>query len=234
MTEEKFDGFHYEIIAWANSQETIYYHEFGSYQGEWLLVSKDDDNYFIYKGYYGSCSGCDPFQAEFGWNDVTREKAEEFAKNYESFLIVPIDTMQNVCQNNKLLEIIPGNIRDDYGEISLEESSKDITMLVKIKESLPITSLEVLGMTNAEYQQEALASMGYEKFLEEIPDSEIVHEDKHGTLIQASGIVFLSLQDSSTERRYLLRVPPEMIRVRQAIAWTFNLAEDQYNPAIET
>lgn len=43
--------------------------EFGSYQGDWWAkVTVDGKDGWI-NGSYGSCTGCDSFQAEFGWDD---------------------------------------------------------------------------------------------------------------------------------------------------------------------
>lgn len=42
---------------------------FGSYQGDWLaLVDYKGKRGFVHGG-YGSCSGCDAFEAEFGYSD---------------------------------------------------------------------------------------------------------------------------------------------------------------------
>jgi hypothetical protein len=40
--------------------------------------------------------------------------------------------------------------------------------------------------------------------------------------------------DPSTGRTYLIRVPPDMKRVRQAIAWTFDVPEKEYRLVAET
>lgn len=42
---------------------------FGSYQGDWIaLVEYKGERGFV-SGSYGSCSGCDAFEAEFGYSD---------------------------------------------------------------------------------------------------------------------------------------------------------------------
>lgn len=44
------------------------FQEFGSYQGEWLaLVTFEGETGWV-SGYYGSCSGCDAIQGEFGYD----------------------------------------------------------------------------------------------------------------------------------------------------------------------
>lgn len=42
------------------------YKEFGSYQGTWVAVLEDGR---IIEGSYGSCSGCDAYQAEFDYSE---------------------------------------------------------------------------------------------------------------------------------------------------------------------
>lgn len=43
------------------------FEEFGSYQGDWWAkVTYNGETGYV-NGSYGSCSGCDAFEAEFGW-----------------------------------------------------------------------------------------------------------------------------------------------------------------------
>lgn len=56
--------------------------EFGSYQGTWLAILSDNR---IVEGSYGSCSGCDAFQAEFDWGSdeiVKQENGKYYKDNY--------------------------------------------------------------------------------------------------------------------------------------------------------
>ncbi len=161
------------------------------------------------------------------------ESAKEFAEKYKPFLIVPVDTMKNICEKGKLMEIIPANIRDDVSEISFSEAVSDITVLVKIEEKIEISALEILNMANAELQQRALSSFGYEKFIEE-SGSEIIHSDGESKLFAVGNMRFISVKDSSTSRRYILRVPPDIERVTQGVAWTFDMTENEYQPLVET
>jgi len=41
-------------------------------------------------------------------------------------------------------------------------------------------------------------------------------------------------EEDGSSRDYFLCVPPTMRRCREAVAWTFGLAEDEYNPGQET
>lgn len=41
---------------------------FGSYQGDWIAKVEFEGKEGFVQGYYGSCSGCDAFEGEFGWS----------------------------------------------------------------------------------------------------------------------------------------------------------------------
>ena len=43
--------------------------KFGSYQGDWVALVTVKGTTGWVEGSYGSCSGCDAFEAEFGWTD---------------------------------------------------------------------------------------------------------------------------------------------------------------------
>lgn len=45
------------------------FEQFGSYQGDWWAkVTYNGETGWV-RGSYGSCSGCDAFEAEFGWDE---------------------------------------------------------------------------------------------------------------------------------------------------------------------
>jgi hypothetical protein len=236
LPTKKFAGNRYEIAAWARGQRTIYYVEFGSYQGEWLLVGRDDEKreYHVYKGDYGSCSGCDAYEARLGYGDEeSLENQIAFGREYDSFIEVPAQTAANLSANGRLGQVFPANIRDDYGDMDLPEAVRDISTAVKIEEGVPIALADILETKNQEIKQRALKLFGYERFVAEAKP-ETVHADGDDSLIKVGDIAFLYVKDGSTPRRYLLRVPPQMRRVREAKAWTFGLRENEYAPLIET
>ncbi len=45
---------------------------------------------------------------------------------------------------------------------------------------------------------------------------------------------YVQVQDASTERQYFLRVPPTVQTAAEAVAWSFGMAVEEYNPAQET
>jgi hypothetical protein len=119
--DEIFGEEEYTIIAWVKNQEVVAYKRFGDeYEGDWVLVSKDKDNYYIYKDYYGSCSHCDPLENFIYRNEpVTKLKALKLLEEegYKPFLVVPKEQMVEYCKNGKLSQIFPKNIRREYGEV---------------------------------------------------------------------------------------------------------------------
>lgn len=230
QTEPVFGGYGYPIIAWANGQKLIHYHEFGSYQGEWLMLAKGEKDYFVYKDYYGSCSGCDSYQAE---EPKTLSQAKKFAESYKSFIEVPIETMRNLVTRGTLHKIFPANVKDSYSDLKPDEFVVDAQIAVKLEENLAITVDDLLACKNQEIKQTALKRFGYENFVREAKMDEI-DRDGEDALLRKDDIVFAYVKDSSTPRRYLLRVPPTMKTVKQAIAWTFNLSPSEYAPLVET
>lgn len=72
------------------------FEHFGSYQGEWLAVVDHQGGFGVIEGSYGSCSGCDAFEAEFGWgvcsdDDDDKERLASFGESYLPAL--PIDVV---------------------------------------------------------------------------------------------------------------------------------------------
>jgi hypothetical protein len=59
----------YQETLEAAGAEVLAFGEFGSYQGDWLAKVRYKGAVRFLKGSYGSCSGCDSLQAEFGYND---------------------------------------------------------------------------------------------------------------------------------------------------------------------
>jgi hypothetical protein len=63
--------------------------EFGSYQGDWFAITEDD---YVIQGSYGSCSGCDAFEAEFGYdshNLTDKQYQSKLASFGQEYLMNP-------------------------------------------------------------------------------------------------------------------------------------------------
>lgn len=58
--------------------------------------------------------------------------------------------------------------------------------------------------------------------------------DEEKIIILNNDIAFLQVKDTSTNKAYFLKVPPNMRSVQEAKAWTFGLNPGEYKPVIET
>jgi hypothetical protein len=74
--------------ALAAAGAVIHAHErFGDYQGTWLaLVTYGRETGWI-KANFGSCSGCDAFEAEFGYGEPTFDQLADFGETYLGALL---------------------------------------------------------------------------------------------------------------------------------------------------
>ena len=111
-----------------------------------------------------------------------------------------------------------------------------------------ITPQHIRQETNAEVRRVMLERYGFDRYMRDI-DATVLDSDKdqHGRsrMLRRAEIegdeplVMLSLTNSTAEsdgsfKPYTLRVPPDMRTCQQAVAWTFDLTPDRYQPAVET
>lgn len=59
----------YQEALEAAGAEVLVFEQFGSYQGDWLARVLYEGQELYINGSYGSCSGCDAFEAEFGFDE---------------------------------------------------------------------------------------------------------------------------------------------------------------------
>lgn len=77
----------YEQALAAAGAKVLEFKNFGSYQGEWVALIFHDKQFKWVHGYFGSCSGCDAFEAEIGDCDrddmpAYQRRLAEFGKSY--------------------------------------------------------------------------------------------------------------------------------------------------------
>lgn len=87
----------------AAGAKVLLFEEFGSYQGEWFaLVTYNGEKGWV-NGCYGSCSHCDSFESEFGWNDDERpdyqERLADFGKVYLEGLMTQEQAVAHASQH---------------------------------------------------------------------------------------------------------------------------------------
>ena len=54
----------------------------GSYQGTYLFYVNYNGQKGVVEAWYGSCTFCDSYQAEFGWDDPSPERLAAFGQGY--------------------------------------------------------------------------------------------------------------------------------------------------------
>lgn len=108
-------------------------------------------------------------------------------------------------------------------------------------ESLTVEDIE--SEINLEVRRIMLERFGIGRFLIE-SQAEIINEDEYGTLYRRrmagdEPLVMVRVKNSTPEpdgsfREYFLRVPPTVRTAKEAVAWTFNIEENEYEPEKET
>lgn len=106
-----------------------------------------------------------------------------------------------------------------------------------------LTVEEIEGEVNLEVRRVMLERFGIGRYLVD-SQAEILNQDEYGTLYRKrvagdEPIVMVRVINSTPEpdgsfREYFLRVPPFMETAKEAVAWTFNFAEEEYQPEIES
>ncbi len=107
----------------------------------------------------------------------------------------------------------------------------------------PIDLEMIEAEPNVEVRRVLIERFGLDNYLKERQVIKI-HQDKCGILYRMNlqgdePVLVVHVVNSSPEpdgsyKEYFLRVPPTMTRARQAIAWTFGLTEEEYEPLSET
>lgn len=97
----------------------------------------------------------------------------------------------------------------------------------------------ILRIANAAIRRICLEELGYSRFLAQLPheildrsgEYELIKIDWHK---REEPIYLVKVKCPSTGAFYTLRVPPGMMTVKEAVAWTFNLTPIEYMPELET
>lgn len=113
-----------------------------------------------------------------------------------------------------------------------------------VMESEKLTFARIMGEENLEVRRAMIEVVGSQRFVEMAPERRLVHQDRFGKLWEFprpgdTAMRFVEVLNSTPEpdgsyKTYWLRVDPAMQRARQAVASTFGLSEEEYNPEIET
>jgi hypothetical protein len=101
-----------------------------------------------------------------------------------------------------------------------------------------LTAQDIIGIGNAEVRRTCLELVGYSWFLSKL-DHQIIDRAGDYELVSINWhkkeepIYLVKVKCPSTGAFYTLRVPPRMKTVKDAVAWTFGMDKNEYNPESE-
>jgi hypothetical protein len=112
-----------------------------------------------------------------------------------------------------------------------------------IRQRARITAEEISKQANAEIRRVMIDLYGEARYLQDA-NAKCIHEDMYGKLYRLElqddePLVMVRVMNSTPEpdgtyKPYFLRVPPTIRRAKEAVAWSFGLAESEYFPRKET
>ena len=99
---------------------------FGSYQGDWFALVDYKGKRGYVQGSYGSCSGCDAFEAEFNYGEKT---CDEHNYNYSDVCEDCIGAKERY--NEKLVDFGRGYLEDVDGALGLTDYDETLAYAVR-------------------------------------------------------------------------------------------------------
>jgi hypothetical protein len=120
-----------ELLEFATGKKCLCYKEFGSYQGDYIAILKRPNGIEIWKGSYGSCSGCDWIEAEVGpGGTITKEKALSYLKDEKPFLTILKGRIKVLLKSENIESFFPRNTRNDYDDWNWEDIKKMLSKII--------------------------------------------------------------------------------------------------------
>jgi len=161
--------------------------------------------------------------------------------------------IQKIKSEDLLLKFSLMDIRETF--------ASNLTINLKLEFDIPIKFKDIENTHNVELREKALRKFGYERYIEEGFKKELIvsvrtHNQTYEAIFDSlakldyfhhivkktqeeciitlnSGVAFLKVIDSSTGKIYFLKIPPGMMDIQEAKAWTFGLNKDEYKPIVE-
>ncbi len=126
--------------------------------------------------------------------------------------------------------------RGHWNDSEILQRLKDYQLFFKLDK---LTAREVLNCKNAEIRSMLLRSFGTERLLRELGGA-VEHQEGDSQLIivqlgkEMEPLKIIKVRDSTIGQFYILRVPPSVHTCKEAIAWTFEMTEEEYDLIKET
>jgi hypothetical protein len=109
-------------------------------------------------------------------------------------------------------------------------------------ETLTVQTIE--QQRNADVRRVMIERYGSGRFLRDSGTRIVDHDPRFGTLYHKAlpgeepmtmvAVINATPEPDGSRKEYFLRVPPDMLNARAAVAWTFGLTDAEYDPAVET
>lgn len=117
----------YQEALEAAGAKVKHYEQFGDWQGSWYAVVEYNDETGMVYGEYGSCSGCDAFEAEFSYKyedtPEYKERLKEFGRQYLDNIVSFEKALDNVAkyatwdlEADKLTNWIKERMKEENGK----------------------------------------------------------------------------------------------------------------------
>lgn len=129
---------------------------------------------------------------------------------------------------------------DDYQNFAMHGMNVPRS-LVENRERLTLEEID--KATNIELRRLMIELYGHSRYMMD-SGAELINEDEFGQLFRKEipndeAIVMLCVINSTMEpdgtyKKYFLRVPPSVRTAREAVAWTFSLQPNDYNPNVQS
>jgi hypothetical protein len=86
----------YQSALTAAGANVIAFQEFGDWQGSWVALVEYKGERGWVQGSFGSCSHCDSFEAEFGWDAEEEDDYEQRLASFGESYMGGLQTTQQV------------------------------------------------------------------------------------------------------------------------------------------
>jgi hypothetical protein len=93
---EKVKEMSYQSALTAAGANVIAFQEFGDWQGSWVALVEYKGERGWVQGSFGSCSHCDSFEAEFGWDAEEEDDYEQRLASFGESYMGGLQTTQQV------------------------------------------------------------------------------------------------------------------------------------------
>lgn len=130
----------YTSALQAAGAEVLHYSTFGSYQGDWYAFVRHEGKTGWIHGYFGSCSHCDAFEGEFGYDasEIWDDDKNEYVPNPDYPARLAAFGKRYLGELQSTQAIVNNIVPDIEWDLDAEEALKWILSVAKLHGELVI------------------------------------------------------------------------------------------------